>query len=287
MNEDAIELVIDPRARSVGAGIVRRLLPFRRRRMVGPFIFTDLMGPEEFARGAGADIDAHPHVGLSTLTYLLRGELDHRDSTGAVQRIRPGEVNWMTAGAGVCHTERTPIRSRATGGDLFGVQTWVALPADAEQSAPFFEHSGHEGIPQDSGVGSTVRVLAGSGWGMNSQIKGSSPLLQADLTLSDGEIEFPRDHAERAVINLQGTLKVADSHLLEGKMAVVSPGERITIRGDGRAMLLAGDPVGDRFIWWNFVASQEEIIQQAKQDWLNQRFPLVPEDHQRWMPLPK
>ncbi len=255
--------------------------------MIGPFIYADIMGPEHFDPGVGADIDAHPHIGLSTLTYLTAGSLVHRDSTGAVQQIEPGEVNWMTAGSGVCHTERSTPDDRLIDSDLAGLQTWVALPKDAESSGAFFEHAGGNDIPTDFQRGATIRVLAGTGWGMDSPIKGSSRLLEADLTLVEGVLKIPAEHRERGVINLSGELAVAGQALAEGQLAVLTTGEEVELTGTGRAMLLAGDPVGERFIWWNFVASDRELIEAAKHSWDQQTFPKVPHDHERWMSRPQ
>lgn len=211
--------------------------------MIGPFIYADIMGPERFDPGVGADIDAHPHIGLSTLTYLTAGSLVHRDSTGAVQQIEPGEVNWMTSGSGVCHTERSTPHDRLIDSDLAGLQTWVALTKDAEASGAFFEHVGENGIPTE--------------------------------------------HRERGVINLSGELAVAGQTLGEGQLAVLTPDEEVELTGTGRAMLLAGDPVGERFIWRNFAASDRELIETAKQSWDQQTFPKVPQDHERWMSRPQ
>ena len=283
----AIEMIIDPRIRPVGGGTVRRVLPFRRRRMIGPFIYADIIGPEHVPAGTGMDVDAHPHIGLSTLTYLHQGSLLHRDSTGAVQRIDPGEVNWMTAGSGACHTERTPQADRAVEGDFAGLQTWVALPDEVELSAPFFEHAGSDDIPQEASAGASVRVLAGTGWGMLSPVKGSSPLLEADLTLDDAVLRIPTEHRERGVICMAGDLRVAGRDLQPGQVAVIAEDQQVELSGTGRAMMLAGDPVGDRFIWWNFVSSDRDIIEQAKRDWDEQRFPLVPGDHDHWIPRPE
>jgi hypothetical protein len=283
---DAIEMIIDPRVRPVGSGTVRRVLPFRRRRMVGPFIFADIMGPEDLEPGKGADVAAHPHLGLSTLTYLLDGSLMHRDSTGVVQRIDPGEVNWMTAGSGACHTERTPPDARAGGSSLWGLQTWVALPQDVEDALPFFEHATAGDIPQEDSAGAAVRVLAGTGWGMSSPVKGSSPLAEAHITLDDAVLRVPAEHPERGIVAMSGDLRVGGQRLAEGQLAVLEPGSPVEVSGTGVAMFLAGDPVGERFIWWNFVASDRERIEQAKLDWDAQAFPLVPGDHDEWMPRP-
>lgn len=286
MSATAVELVIDPRRRSIGAAEVQRVLPFSKRRMVGPFIFADIFGPDEYAAGEGSDIDAHPHLGLSTLSYLFAGELTHRDSTGAVAQIRPGDVNWMTAGSGVCHTERSDLEVRAARHTLAGLQTWVALPVEYEQREPFFEHADAAQIPRHTAAGISVAVAAGHGWSLNSPIVGSSPLLEADITLRDAGLQIPTEHPERAIIAIDGRLTVAGQQLRPGQAAVLARDEPVELHGTGRAMMLAGDPVGDRFIWWNFVASDRELIDQGKRDWDAQRFPLVPDDHDVWVPAP-
>ncbi|MFN8125357.1 MAG: pirin family protein [Candidatus Nanopelagicales bacterium] len=286
MSSTAIEMVIEPRDRPVGAAVVQRVLPYRKRRMVGPFIFADIFGPDDYAPGTGSDVDAHPHLGLSTLSYLFAGELLHRDSTGAVSDIRPGDVNWMTAGSGVCHTERTPAEVRSHEHSLAGLQTWVALPVSDEQRAPFFEHADAADIPRDTAPGVSITVAAGHGWSLESPVRGSSPLLEAEIVLADTAVTIPAEHRERAVIAISGSLRVAGRRLEPAHAAVLTPGEPVELHGTGRAMLLAGDPVGDRYIWWNFVASDRDLIDQAKRDWDAQRFPLIPGDHDVWVPAP-
>lgn len=288
MSATAVEMVIDPRERSIGAAVVQRVLPYRTRRMVGPFIFADIFGPDDYAPGTGSDIDAHPHLGLSTLSYLFAGHLTHRDSTGAVADIGPGDVNWMTAGKGVCHTERTPSRLRDRHHTLAGLQTWVALPVEAEGGDPFFEHSDADQVPHHTSVsgGVDIAVAAGTGWSLASPIAGSSPLLEADISLTDAGVRIPPEHPERVVIAISGHLTVAGQRIRPGQAAVLSRGETVELHGEGRAMLLAGDPVGDRYIWWNFVASDREVIDQAKRDWDAQRFPRIPGDHDVWVPAP-
>lgn len=286
MSTTAIELIIDPRERPVGDHTVRRILPYRKRRMVGPFIFADIMGPEHVPAGVSVDVDAHPHLGLSTLSYLFEGALLHRDSTGAVQEIEPGSVNWMTAGKGVCHTERTPPALRPDEKEHSGLQTWVALPIEVETGAPFFEHAKRSEIPEARIGSAVVRIAAGTGWGVSSPIVGSSPLIEAEILLDDGELTIPAEHRERGIAAMSGDLRVAGQLLTEGQMAVLAEGESVSLSGNGHAMLLGGDPVGDRWIWWNFVASDRELIEQAKLDWDAQRFPLVPGDHEHWVPRP-
>ena len=286
-DDDAIELVIDPRRRPVGNGEVRRVLPWRRHRMVGPFIFADLMGPDDVAPGAGVDVDAHPHIGLSTLTYLVAGRLVHRDSTGVVQTIEAGDVNWMTAGAGVCHTERTPPEDRRVASVLHGVQTWVALPDEAEDGEPFFEHTARADLPGDgTDAAAVLHVVAGEGWGLRSPVAVSSGLVLAELLLAGGRIVLDARHPERAVLALDGDIRVGGRALHEGQLAVIEAGRRPAIEGSGRAIVLGGEPVGRRYIWWNFVHSSQDRIEEAKQDWRAQRFPPVPGDHDPWVPLP-
>lgn len=282
----AIEMLIDPRERPVGRGTVRRLLPWRRRRMVGPFVFADVMGPETMQPGEGMDVDAHPHIGLSTVTYLLAGRAVHRDSTGAVQTIEPRAVNWMTAGRGVTHTERSHPDDRPVVTDLFGLQTWVALPTGREDEDARFEHSPADENPTESGEGVSVRLAVGTGLGLTAPIAGSSPLVLAELDLRGGSIRVEPDHAERAVIAMDGDVFV-DGHRLDVvQLAVLEPGSRPTLTGTGTAMLLGGEPLGERHIWWNFVHSDRDVIEDAKARWERQQFPLVPGDHDPWVPLP-
>ena len=284
--DDAVELVIEPRRRPVGNGEVRRVLPWRGRRMIGPFIFADLMGPDDVAPGAGVDVDAHPHIGLSTLTYLVAGRLVHRDSTGVVQTIEAGDVNWMTAGAGVCHTERTAPEDRPVATVLHGVQTWVALPGEVEDGEAWFQHTSRDDLPSDGDDRARVRLVAGEGWGMQSPVAVSSALVLAELRLAGGNVELDARPPERGVLVLDGRITIDGRPLEEGRLAVVEPGRRPVVGGEGRAVVLGGEPVGKRFIWWNFVHSSQDRIEEAKRDWTAQCFPLVPDDHDPWVPLP-
>lgn len=285
--DPAIEMTIEPRKRPVGDGEVRRLLPFRKRRMVGPFIFADLMGPDHLPPEASVNIDAHPHIGLSTLTYLFAGRLIHRDSTGAVQAIEPGAVNWMTAGAGVSHTERSDPDDLAQTRDLFGLQTWVALPDESQDVEASFQHLDVASVPRERRGGSEIQVAAGTGWGLASPVPGSSPLVLAALTLVDGSpIPIEADHPERAVLSVTGDLSLNGRPLPTGDLAVLTPGATPTLAGTGTAMVLGGEPVGRRHIWWNFVHADPEVIEQAKADWTAQRFPTVPGDHDPFVPMP-
>lgn len=255
--------------------------------MVGPFIFADLMGPDEVAAGSGVDIDAHPHIGLSTVTYLFEGRLVHRDSTGAVQTIEPGAVNWMTAGSGVTHTERSHPDDVAIKGSMQGLQTWVALPDYSEEVTASFQSLQASDVPTEQIGGAQIRVAAGSGWGMESPVTVSSPLVLADIRL-DGTSTVPVnvDHEELAVLALEGDIAVNDEALGEGELAVLRRDVASSLSGSGKAVVLGGEPVGKRYIWWNFVSSDPERLEQAKDDWLEQRFPLVPGDHEPYVPLP-
>ena len=276
-------MIIDPRTATVGNGSVQRVLPFRTRRMVGPFIFADLIGPETLAAGTGVDVDAHPHIGLSTLSYLFAGRMVHRDSTGAVSTIEPGAANWMTAGGGVTHTERSHDDDRPTARTMHGLQTWVALPHERENGTPTFEHTAADRIPDVDGV----RIVAGTGWSMASPVAVSSPLVLAELRATpERPIAIDATHPERGVLAIDSGLRLGGSELRTGQLAVLEAGTAPELVGHGRAMLLGGEPVGKRFIWWNFVHSDRDRIEQAKADWNEQRFPTVPGDHVPWVPLP-
>ena len=276
-------MIIDPRPAKVGNGSVQRVLPFRKRRMIGPFIFADLIGPETLAAGTGVDVDAHPHIGLSTLSYLFTGRMVHRDSTGAVATIEPAAANWMTAGDGVVHTERSHPDDRPIDRAMHGLQTWVALPHERENGAASFEHTPADRMPDVDGV----RIVAGSGWSMESPVEVSSPLVLAELRPTDARpIAIDATHHERGVLAVDGSLRLGATELRLGQCAVLEAGATPELNGNGRAMLLGGDPVGNRFIWWNFVHSDRDRIEQAKADWTEQRFATVPGDHDPWVPLP-
>jgi redox-sensitive bicupin YhaK (pirin superfamily) len=287
---NALEMVIVPRSRDLGGFEVRRALPSAQRRMVGPFIFFDQMGPSEFLLGAGIDVRPHPHIGLSTVTYLFTGEIMHRDSLGTALPIRPGELNWMTAGRGIAHSERTPPELRTSGSQLFGIQSWVALSAKDEEIVPDFVHYGADEMPVLSGEGKTVRIIAGSLLGATSPVKTSSPTFYADVSLAAGSsVPLDPDYDERAVYTVSGDIEVAGDVFSPGQLLVFRPGDRITIlaRTDARIMLLGGEPMdGPRHIWWNFVSSRKERIEQAKEDWKRMRFDTVPGDNE-FIPLPE
>jgi len=286
-----IETVIVPRARDLGGFEVRRALPSAQRQMVGPFIFWDQMGPTQFPIGEGINVRPHPHIGLSTLTYLFDGEIMHRDSLGTAQPIRPGEVNWMTAGRGIVHSERTDSELRAAGATMFGIQAWVALPKASEEVAPSFAHLGSNALPTIEGEGKRVRIVAGTLWGKTSPVPSYSETIYADAILDTGaKLPIPAEHEERAVYVAEGTVSVAGDRFDCGRLLVLHPGDEVTVQAESRArvLVLGGEPMdGPRFIWWNFVASSKEKIEAAKADWLARRFAIVPGDEQEFIPLPE
>lgn len=259
------------------------MLPFHARRMVGPFIFADLMGPDDLAPGQGADVAPHPHAGLATVTYLFDGALVHRDSTGAVQRIEPGGVNWMTAGSGVAHSERSPDDARAATSVLAGLQTWVALPDHAEEVAPSFQHAAAPDLPAVGDGGVTIRLLVGTAFGAASPVPGSSPLFHADVHVDAGaRFALPPEHEERAVLVVTGDVQVDGEPIPPRHLAVAAAGDAVVrATSPARVMTFGGAPVGRRYIWWNFVASSEARIEQAKADWAQHRIPPVPGETER------
>jgi len=283
-----IELVIAPRLRPVGSGEVQRLLPFRSRRMVGPFVFADLMGPDRLAPGQRISIDAHPHIGLATVTYLFDGRMIHRDSTGAVQSIVPGDVNWMTAGGGVSHTERSHPDDERVARVVHGLQTWVALPLDLEDGPASFQHLDRDHVPETVIGGARVRMAVGSAFGIESPIEVASPLVLAEIDLGNAaEFELPADHPERAVIAVDGPVALDDVPLDGQHLAVIVPGATPMLSGSGRVVVLGGDPVGQRHIRWNFVHSDLAAIDKAAAAWSAQDFPKVPDDHDPWISMPR
>jgi redox-sensitive bicupin YhaK (pirin superfamily) len=287
---DAIGAVIVPRARDLGSFSVRRALPSKQRQMIGPFIFFDQMGPAEFLLGAGMDVRPHPHIGLSTVTYLFEGEIIHRDSLGTVLTIRPGELNWMTAGRGIAHSERTPPELRSIGTKLFGIQSWVALSAKDEEAEPNFFHYGAGDLPKLENAGKVVRIIAGSLLGACSPVKTSTPMFYADIALQAGaSVPLDPDYDERAIYTVAGEIEIAGDVFGSAQLLVFRPGDRITIRAntDARFMALGGEPMdGPRHIWWNFVCSRQDRIEQAKADWKMARFDSVPGDNE-FIPLPE
>ncbi len=293
---DAIETVIVPRARDLGGFEVRRALPSAQRQMVGPFIFFDQMGPAEFLTGQGIDVRPHPHIGLATVTYLLKGRLHHRDSLGTDQWIEPGAVNLMFAGHGITHSERTdgPLRDRPHA--MFGLQTWLALPKKNEDDPAAFIHAPSTQLPELEGEGKEVRLILGTAWGETVPVQTPSEVFYADATLApDAAIPLPDDHEDRGIYVLSGEVSVGGQTFPEGQMLVFRPGDRISVRAGGqgaRIMLLGGATMdGPRHIWWNFVASSKERIDAAKEawragDWAHGRFRLPPGDDAEFIPAP-
>ncbi|MFY0309566.1 pirin family protein [Leisingera sp. D0M16] len=295
-NLDSIETVIIPRARDIGGFEVRRALPAPRRQMVGPFIFFDQAGPAEFLTGQGIDVRPHPHIGLGTVTYLYEGEFEHRDSLGTHQMIYPGEVNWMVAGEGVTHSERTSAATRQGASSLFGIQTWIALPDSHEDVPAAFEHHGKEALPLLEGEGKAVRLILGTAWGEKAPATLYSETFYADVVLQAGsKLPLPSDHEDRGIYVTQGSVEIAGETFEAGRMMVFRPGDEITVTAGpagARLMALGGETLnGPRYIWWNFVASSRDRIEAAKAswaagDWQHGRFQLPPGDDQEFIPLP-
>ena len=293
---DAIETLIVPRSRDLGGFEVRRALPAPKRQMVGPFIFFDQAGPAEFLTGQGVDVRPHPHTGLGTVTYLFRGDFHHRDSTGADQIIRPGELNWMVAGRGVSHSERTTAAARSGPNSLFGIQTWLALPDRDEDMEPMFEHHGRDALPMIEDAGVSVRLVLGEAWGARAPARMFSETFYADAKRDPGRrLPMPDDHEDRGIYIVEGSIRVAGQAFEAGRMMVFRPGDRITVEAGergARLMLLGGATLpGPRYIWWNFVASSRERIEQAKADWRagkwgEGRFDLPVDDRDEHIPLP-
>jgi len=285
-----IDTVIVPRTRDIGGLEVGRVLPTARRRMVGPFVFLDHFGPTVLAAGHGMDVRPHPHIGLATVTYLLEGEILHRDSLGSVQAIRPGAVNWMTAGRGIAHSERTPPALRQADSRLYGIQSWVALPAAHEDAAPSFLHVDKAALPVVEGEGRIVRLIAGALYGARSPVPTLWPSFYADVSLAAAScLELPTEHEERAIYLLEGAVAIGGETFGPGQLLVFAPGAAPTIGAatPARLMLLGGAPMdGPRHIWWNFVASSRARIEQAKADWKAGRFAAVPGESER-IPLPE
>ena len=285
-----IELVIDQRRKDLGGFEVGRVLPFHAHRMVGPFIFFDHMGPKDFQAGFAKNVDVrpHPHIGLSTVSYLFEGAMTHRDSVGSTEVIRPGEVNWMTAGKGITHSERFEDL-RAHGGRMNGIQAWVALPTEAEETAPAFAHHGADDLPTYEGGGMWARLIAGKAFGAEAKVKTHSPMFYVHWALEAGATaELQAEYSERAAYVAQGIVEIDGRQINEGQMAVFQPGMTVPVTAVTPAivMLLGGEPVGERFIEWNFVASSPDRIAQAKADWRAGRMKLHDADDQEFIPLP-
>ncbi len=288
---DGILLVIDPRPRDLGGFTVRRLLPAAGSRMVGPFIFLDHMGPAVMERGKGMDVRPHPHIALATVTYLFDGEIIHRDTLGSERAIRAGDVNWMLAGRGIAHSERSSAEERAHGVRLHGIQSWVALPTAHEEDAPAFAHHPGRTLPKLTRDGAQLTVIAGTAYGAESPVGVLSPTLYVEARLAAGaRLTVDGGHPQRAVHVAEGAVKIGERRIGPGVMAVLRLGAEVTVEAEepARVMLLGGAPLdGDRHIWWNFVSSSKERIERAKDDWRQGRFGKVPGDETEFIPLPE
>lgn len=290
---EEIPMIIDivkPQVKDVDGLPVRRLLPSAGRKMVGPFIFFDHMGPAQFRPGEGIDVRPHPHIGLATVTYLFDGAIMHRDSLGFEQRITPGDVNWMTAGHGIVHSERSPDHERGRARGLHGIQTWIALPRAHERSEPEFVHHPKSTLPVLEWPDIELRLIAGSGWGRHSPVKTYSPMVYGAVTARGAaHFELPAEHEERAIYVIDGEVTAGGEQVTPHTIAVFGPGANVDIAtaGPARLMVLGGAALdGDRFVHWNFVASSRDLIEEARTRWREQRFPRVPNETE-FIPLPE
>ena len=288
---DQIELMVVPNAKDIGGFEVRRALPTAKRRLVGPFIFFDRMGPAILRAGHALDVRPHPHIGLSTVTYLFDGKIRHRDSLGTEMVIAPGDVNLMTAGRGIVHSERTPQELRGAPMSVSGLQTWLALPDGKEEIAPVFANTSVASLPQIDAEGVSGRVVIGAFSGLHSPVATASDTLYADLSLAAGaSVKIPADAEERAIYTLEGDVSIAGDVFPAERLLVFKPGEEIVVSSERGAhfMLFGGASLGSkRYIWWNFVSSSKERIEQAKQEWKTGRFDIVPGDEEEFIPLPE
>jgi redox-sensitive bicupin YhaK (pirin superfamily) len=288
---DQIELMVIPNAKDIGGFEVRRALPTAKRRLVGPFIFFDRMGPAILRAGHALDVRPHPHIGLSTVTYLFDGKIRHRDSLGTEMVIAPGDVNLMTAGCGIVHSERTPEELRGAPMSVSGLQTWLALPDGKEEIAPVFANTSVARLPEIDAEGVSGRVVIGEFSGLRSPVATASDTLYADLRLAAGaSVKIPADAEERAIYTLEGDVSIAGDVFPAERLLVFKPGEEIVVSSERGAhfMLFGGASLGSqRYIWWNFVSSSKERIEQAKQEWKTGRFDIVPGDEEEFIPLPE
>jgi redox-sensitive bicupin YhaK (pirin superfamily) len=286
----AIEATLVPATRDLGEGFeVRRALPSARRRSIGPFVFLDEMGPVTMPEGSGLDVRPHPHIGLATLTYLFEGEILHQDSLGVRQPIRPGDANWMIAGRGIVHSERTPQALRAKAHTVWGLQSWLALPQHEEERAPSFRHHPAAELPRMGETGVELRLIAGTLFGLRSPLKSLSATFYADTRIEEGaELELGSEHEERGAYIVEGRIRIDGQAFDRGRLLVFTPAVRVLLRAEqrSRVMLLGGQSLGPRHMWWNFVASSSERIEQAKEDWKAGRFGVVPGDPES-IPLPE
>jgi redox-sensitive bicupin YhaK (pirin superfamily) len=288
-----LDIVIEARNAAISQSMkVKRILPFRSRRMVGPFIFMDHAGPivEVPSTVSTLDVLPHPHIGLSTVSYLFGGQVTHRDSLGVEQIIRPGEVNWMTAGSGIAHSERFEDPTALAGGHLEMIQTWVALPEKDEEATPSFNNYSPDQLPIFTDKGIWMRLIAGNAYGLNNDVKTNSPLFYLHVILQQGAtFGLPKEHSERGFYIAKGSVEVSGNTYHEGQMLVFNTGADplIVAKENTTLMLLGGEPLGERFIWWNFVSSRKERIEQAKEDWKQGRIVLPPTDNKEFIPLPE
>jgi redox-sensitive bicupin YhaK (pirin superfamily) len=285
-------IVIKGKPRDLGDGFhVSRLLPAIEQRFVGPFVFFDYFGPVEFPPGRGIDVRPHPHIGLATVTYLFEGSQMHRDTLGTVQEIQPGDVNWMTAGRGIAHSERTGPEVRARGHRLHGIQSWVGLPVKDEEITPSFQHASSATLPSKTEDGVTLKLITGTAYGLTSPVKVFSGIFYVDAQIDAGaSLAMTDEHEQRAIFVIGGDAEVNGESHGDGTMMILAPGEKATIRGTGntRVMLLGGAPLdGERHLWWNFVASDHARIERAKDDWKSGRFGTIPGDDKEFIPLPE
>ena len=287
---EALELLLVPRSVDLGDFAVRRALPHTKRRTVGPFVFFDHFGPAEFKAGRGLDVRPHPHIGLSTLTYLYDGEIVHRDTLGMNAAIRPGEVNWMTAGRGIVHSERTAPERRTDGEPLHGLQLWVAMMAKDEENDPGFAHHGGDELPVVNGDGKVARIVAGTMFGASSPLATHIDAVFADISLEAGvSVPLEADYEERAIYVSSGEIDISGDRFVTGQMMILRPGDRITVKAvvPSRIAIVGGAPLdGPRHVWWNFVSSRRERIEQAKEEWKKGWFGKVPGDEIEFIPLP-
>ncbi|ESZ29835.1 MULTISPECIES: pirin family protein [unclassified Mesorhizobium] len=288
---DQIELMVIPNAKDIGGFQVRRALPTAKRRLVGPFIFFDRMGPAVLRAGQALDVRPHPHIGLSTVTYLFDGKIRHRDSLGTEMVIQPGDVNLMTAGRGIVHSERTPEELRGAPMSVSGLQTWLALPDDKEEVAPVFENTAALRLPEIEAEGVNGRLIIGDFQGLRSPVRADTETLYADLRLAPGaSVKIPADAEERAIYTLEGEVSISGDVFPAERLLVFRPGDEIVVSSQTGAhfMLFGGASLGSkRYIWWNFVSSSKERIEQAKEEWKTGRFDIVPGDEEEFIPLPE
>jgi redox-sensitive bicupin YhaK (pirin superfamily) len=286
---DGIQHIIEPHIQDLGGFQARRLLPSDVLTLVGPFIFFDHLGPAVFPPGKGVDVRPHPHINLATVTYLFDGVLLHRDSVGSVQEIHPGAVNWMTAGRGIVHSERTPDSERSKEATLHGIQTWVALPNEHEETDPWFRHHPTDELPRWKDAGVSFTLIAGEAYGYTSPVQTFSPMIYLDVQLSsEAKFTLPANYTEQAVYSVTEGLRINDTPLDQHRLVVLNPGASATISADrdARCIIVGGEPVGERHKWWNFVSSSLDRIEQAKQDWKEGRFGQVPQETE-FIPLPE